>query len=220
MEEIREFKTRALNPEHPHQKGTAQNADIYFQNREAANKYYDATPDIVQAMMDEVKTVTGREYKLFQYYGDKKAEDVIVMMGSGCEAVEETVDYLAKQGKKVGLLKVRLYRPFSVKYFVQSLPKSVKRIAVLDRTKEPGSLGEPLYLDVCTALAEVGMSGVKVIGGRYGLGSKEFNPSMVNAVYKNLAAAAPKNHFTVGINDDVTNTSLDCSEFINASPVY
>ena len=218
MDEIREFKSRALNPEHPHQKGTAQNADIYFQNREAANKYYDATPDIVQAMMDEVKTVTGREYKLFQYYGDKKAENVIVMMGSGCEAVEETVDYLAKQGKKVGLLKVRLYRPFSIKYFVQALPKTVKRIAVLDRTKEPGSLGEPLYLDVCTALTEAGMTGVKVIGGRYGLGSKEFNPSMVTAVYNNLAAATPKNHFTVGINDDVTNTSLDCSEFVNASP--
>ena len=218
MEAIREFKSRALNPEHPHQKGTAQNADIYFQNREAANKYYDATPDIVQAIMNEVKTLTGREYKLFQYYGDKKAEDVIVMMGSGCEAVEETVDYLAKQGKKVGLLKVRLYRPFSVKYFIDALPKTVKRLAVLDRTKEPGSLGEPLYLDVCTALQETGKTGIKVIGGRYGLGSKEFNPTMVNAVYKNLAAATPKNHFTVGINDDVTNTSLDCSEFVNASP--
>ncbi|MDE7405883.1 MAG: pyruvate:ferredoxin (flavodoxin) oxidoreductase [Clostridiales bacterium] len=218
MEAIREFKARALNPEHPTQKGTAQNADIYFQNREAANKYYDATPAIVQAMMDEVKALTGREYKLFQYYGDPKAEDVIIMMGSGCEAVEETVDYLAKQGKKVGLLKVRLYRPFSVEYFINALPKSVKRIAVLDRTKEPGSLGEPLYLDVCTALAEAGKTGIKVIGGRYGLGSKEFNPTMVNAVYKNLAAATPKNHFTVGINDDVTNTSLDCSEFINASP--
>ncbi|MDE5593059.1 MAG: pyruvate:ferredoxin (flavodoxin) oxidoreductase, partial [Clostridiales bacterium] len=218
MEAIREFKARALNPEHPTQKGTAQNADIYFQNREAANKYYDATPAIVQAMMDEVKALTGREYKLFQYYGDPKAEDVIIMMGSGCEAVEETVDYLAKQGKKVGLLKVRLYRPFSVEYFINALPKSVKRIAVLDRTKEPGALGEPLYLDVCTALAEAGKTGIKVIGGRYGLGSKEFNPTMVNAVYKNLAAAKPKNHFTVGINDDVTNTSLDCSEFINASP--
>ncbi len=218
MEEIREFKSRALNPEHPHQKGTAQNADIYFQNREAANKYYLATPDIVQSMMDEVKKLTGREYKLYQYYGDKKAEDVIVMMGSGCEAVEETIDYLAKQGKKVGLLKVRLYRPFSVKHFAKALPASVKRIAVLDRTKEPGSLGEPLYLDVCAALAEAGRSDVKVVGGRYGLGSKEFNPSMVNAVYKNLEHKSPKNHFTVGINDDVTGTSLDYSEFVNASP--
>ncbi|MCH5153862.1 MAG: pyruvate:ferredoxin (flavodoxin) oxidoreductase [Clostridiales bacterium] len=218
MEAIREFKSRALNPEHPVQRGTAQNADIYFQNREAANKYYDATPEIVQAMMDEVKKLTGREYKLFQYYGDKKAEDVIIMMGSGCEAVEETVDYLAAQGKKVGLLKVRLYRPFSVEHFIKALPKSVKRIAVLDRTKEPGSLGEPLYLDVCTALAEAGKTRIKVIGGRYGLGSKEFNPTMINAVYNNLAAETPKNHFTVGINDDVTGTSLDCSEFINASP--
>ena len=218
MEAIREFKARALNPEHPVQRGTAQNADIYFQNREAANKYYDATPDIVQAMMDEVKKLTKREYKLFQYYGDKKAEDVIIMMGSGCEAAEETVDYLAAQGKKVGLLKVRLYRPFSVSHFIKALPRSVKRIAVLDRTKEPGSLGEPLYLDVCAALAEAGKTRIKVIGGRYGLGSKEFNPTMVNAIYKNLAAETPKNHFTVGINDDVTGTSLDCSEFINASP--
>ena len=218
MEEIREFKSRALNPDHPHQKGTAQNADIYFQNREAANRYYTATPEIVQGMMDEVKKLTGREYKLFQYYGAPDAEDVIVMMGSGCEAVEETVDYLAKQGKKVGLLKVRLYRPFSVKHFADSLPASVKRLAVLDRTKEPGSLGEPLYLDVCAALTEVGKTSIKVIGGRYGLGSKEFNPTMVNAVYKNLADKSPKNHFTVGINDDVTHTSLDCSEFINASP--
>ena len=218
MEEIREFKSRALNPDHPHQKGTAQNADIYFQNREAANKYYAATPEIVQGMMDEVKKLTGREYKLFQYYGAPDAEDVIVMMGSGCEAVEETVDYLAKQGKKVGLLKVRLYRPFSVKHFADSLPASVKRLAVLDRTKEPGSLGEPLYLDVCAALTESGKSSIKVVGGRYGLGSKEFNPTMVNAVYKNLADKSPKNHFTVGIVDDVTNTSLDCSEFVNASP--
>ena len=218
MDEIREFKNRALDPEHPHQKGTAQNADIYFQNREAANKYYDAAPDIVQAMMDEVKKLTGREYKLYQYYGAPDAEDVIIMMGSGCEAVEETVDYLMKQGKKVGLVKVHLYRPFSIKHFVSALPSSVKRIAVLDRTKEPGSLGEPLYLDVCTALIEAGKTDIKVIGGRYGLGSKEFNPSMVNAVYKNLAAKEPKNHFTVGIYDDVTNTSLDFSEFINASP--
>ncbi len=218
MEEIREFKSRALNPDHPHQKGTAQNADIYFQNREAANKYYDAAPEIVQAMMNEVKSLTGREYKLFQYYGAPDAENVIIMMGSGCEAVEETVDYLASKGKKVGLLKVRLYRPFSVKHFTDALPASVKRVAVLDRTKEPGSLGEPLYLDVCTALAEAGKRDIAVIGGRYGLGSKEFNPSMVNAVYNNLEAKEPKNHFTIGINDDVTHTSLDFSEFVNASP--
>ncbi|MCX4312906.1 MAG: pyruvate:ferredoxin (flavodoxin) oxidoreductase [Clostridia bacterium] len=218
LDDIREFKSRALNPEHPVQKGTAQNADIYFQNREAANKYYDATPDIVQAMMNEVKKLTKREYKLFQYYGAKDAENVIVMMGSGCEAAEETVDYLAKKGKKIGLLKVRLYRPFSVKHFVKALPASVKRLAVLDRTKEPGSLGEPLYLDVCAALAEAGKTDIAVVGGRYGLGSKEFTPTMVNAVYKNLEAKKPKNHFTVGIDDDVTNTSLDCSKFVNASP--
>ena len=208
MEDIRRFKARALNPEHPVQMGTAQNGDIYFQNREAANKYYEAVPGIVKEMMKKVTKLTGRKYELYQYYGAPDAEEIIVMMGSGCEAAEETVDYLAKQGKKVGLLKVRLYRPFSVKDFVGAIPASVKKIAVLDRTKEAGSLGEPLYLDVCAALAESGRGDIKVYGGRYGLGSKEFNPSMVGAVYENLEKKNPKNHFTVGITDDVTNTSL------------
>lgn len=218
MNDIKRFKDRALNPEHPVQMGTAQNGDIYFQNREAANKYYEAVPGIVKEMMAKVTKLTGRKYELYQYYGDPKAEEIIVMMGSGAEAVEETVDYLAKQGKKVGLLKVRLYRPFSVKDFVDAIPASVKKIAVLDRTKEAGSLGEPLYLDVCAALAEVGRTNVKVVGGRYGLGSKEFNPSMVGAIYENLWKKEPKNHFTVGITDDVTGTSLPVEKFINASP--
>ena len=218
MEDIRRFKARALNPEHPVQMGTAQNGDIYFQNREAANKYYEAVPGIVKEMMKKVTKLTGRKYELYQYYGAPDAEEIIVMMGSGCEAAEETVDYLAKQGKKVGLLKVRLYRPFSVKDFVGAIPASVKKIAVLDRTKEAGSLGEPLYLDVCAALAESGRGDIKVYGGRYGLGSKEFNPSMVGAVYENLEKKNPKNHFTVGITDDVTNTSLPVEKFINASP--
>ncbi len=218
MEDIRRFKARALNPEHPVQMGTAQNGDIYFQNREAANKYYEAVPGIVKEMMKKVTKLTGRKYELYQYYGAPDAENIIVMMGSGCEAAEETVDYLAKQGKKAGLLKVRLYRPFSVKDFVDAIPASVKKIAVLDRTKEAGSLGEPLYLDVCAALAESGRGDIKVVGGRYGLGSKEFNPSMVGAVYENLEKKNPKNHFTVGITDDVTGTSLPVDKFINASP--
>ncbi len=217
MEDIKDFKARALNPEHPHQTGTAQNPDIYFQNREAANKYYDATPAIVAQMMKEVSALTGREYKLYQYYGAQDATDVIVMMGSGCEAVEETVDYLCAKGKKVGLLKVRLYRPFSVKDFADAIPASVKRIAVMDRTKESGSLGEPLYLDVVAALNESGRN-ITVVGGRYGLGSKEFNPSMVGAIYDNLDSKNPINHFTVGINDDVTHKSLEIKTFINASP--
>ncbi|MCI8435737.1 MAG: pyruvate:ferredoxin (flavodoxin) oxidoreductase [Clostridia bacterium] len=218
MDDIKRFKERALNPEHPHQMGTAQNGDIYFQNREAANKYYLATPDIVKTMMEKVYKLTGRKYELFQYYGAPDATDVIVMMGSGCEAAAETVDYLLSQGKKVGLVKVRLYRPFSAKDFVDAIPASAKHIAVMDRTKEAGSLGEPLYLDVVAALNECGRTGLTVVGGRYGLGSKEFNPSMIGAIYENLEAAQPKNHFTVGIVDDVTGTSLEVKNFINASP--
>ena len=218
MKDIEEFRKRALNPEHPVQRGTAQNADIYFQNRETANKYYNATPAIVQEMMDKVAKLTGRSYHLFDYVGAKDAENVIVLMGSGADAVEETINKMNSEGHKVGLLKVRLYRPFSIEHFTEALPKTVKKLAVLDRTKEPGSLGEPLYLDVCAALLEKGMTDIKVVGGRYGLGSKEFNPSMVYAVYKNLESKEPKNHFTVGIYDDLTNTSLDFSEQYNAAP--
>ena len=218
MTDIEEFRKRALNPEHPVQRGTAQNADIYFQNRETANKYYNATPAIVQEMMDKVYKLTGRSYHLFDYVGAKDAENVIVLMGSGADAVEETINKMNSEGHRVGLLKVRLYRPFSIEHFTEALPKTVKKLAVLDRTKEPGSLGEPLYLDVCAALLEKGMTDIKVVGGRYGLGSKEFNPSMVYAVYKNLESKEPKNHFTVGIYDDLTNTSLDFSEQYNAAP--
>ena len=218
MNDIEEFRKRALNPEHPVQRGTAQNADIYFQNRETANKYYNATPAIVQEMMDKVSKLTGRSYHLFDYVGAKDAENVIVLMGSGADAVEETINKMNSEGHRVGLLKVRLYRPFSIEHFTEALPKTVKKLAVLDRTKEPGSLGEPLYLDVCAALLEKGMTDIKVVGGRYGLGSKEFNPSMVYAVYKNLESKEPKNHFTVGIYDDLTNTSLDFSEQYNAAP--
>ena len=218
MKDVEDFRARALNPEHPVQKGTAQNSDIYFQNRETANKYYLATPAIVQEMMDKVSALTGRSYHLFDYVGAPDAENIVILMGSGADAVEETINKMNAEGHKVGMLKVRLYRPFAIDTFVEALPKTVKKIAVLDRTKEAGSLGEPLYLDVCSALLEKGMTDIKVVGGRYGLGSKEFNPSMIYSVYKNLEQAEPKNHFTVGIYDDLTNTSLDFSEKYDAAP--
>lgn len=216
MKDIDNFRSRALNPEHPVQRGTAQNPDIYFQNREAANKFYNATPEIVIEMMKKVESITGRKYNLFDYVGAPDATDMIVLMGSGADCVEETVNYLNAKGGKVGLLKVRLYRPFSIKHFMEAIPESVKNITVLDRTKEPGSLGEPLYLDVVAALKEAGRQ-ASVYAGRYGLGSKEFTPSMANAVYENMKSAQPKNHFTVGIEDDVTGTSLDIKEKIDVA---
>lgn len=215
FKKIDEFRARALNPEHPHQQGTAQNPDIYFQNREASNKYYDAVPAIVQAQMDKVSALTGRKYNLVDYYGAKDADRVIVIMGSGAEAVEETVDYLNARGQKVGLVKVRLYRPFPAEALVKAIPSTVKVVTVMDRTKEPGAQGEPLYLDVVTALNEYGAHR-EVLSGRYGIGSKEFNPSMVNAIFNNMAKNK-KNHFTVGITDDVTFHSLEVSEKIDAS---
>ncbi len=214
---IKAFRERALSPENPHQRGTAQNPDIYFQNREAANRYYLETPEQVEAVMEQVYELTGRRYNLFDYCGAPDAESVVVCMGSACETVEETVNYLNKQGDKVGLIKVRLYRPFSREHFLAALPATCKKIAVLDRTKEPGSLGEPLYQDICTALMEVQQTPL-IIGGRYGLGSKEFNPCMAKAVFDNLDSDQPKNHFTVGINDDVTHTSLEVPESLSTSP--
>ncbi len=215
FKKVEEFRARALNPEHPHQQGTAQNPDIYFQNREASNRYYDAVPAIVQEQMDKVSALTGRKYHLVDYYGAPDADRVIVIMGSGAEACEETVDYLNARGHKVGLLKVRLYRPFPAKAFVDAIPESVKVITVMDRTKEPGAQGEPLYLDVVSALNEFGVK-KQVLCGRYGLGSKEFNPSMVNAIYANMAGEK-KDRFTVGITDDVTGHSLEITEKIDAS---
>ena len=217
-DKVKAFREGGLNPDHPHQQGTAQNPDIYFQGREAANKYYEATPDIVAEVMKQVGELTGRNYKPFDYVGAPDAERVIICMGSGCDAIEETINYLASKGEKLGLIKVHLYRPFSMKYFLAAVPATAKKIAVLDRTKESGSLGEPLYLDVCSALLEAGRTDIKVVGGRYGLGSKEFNPTMVKAVYDNLAKDEPKNHFTVGITDDVTNTSLELGETVDAAP--
>ncbi|NLY53310.1 MAG: pyruvate:ferredoxin (flavodoxin) oxidoreductase [Firmicutes bacterium] len=218
MEAVKEFRQRALNPERPHQRGTAQNPDIYFQGREASNKYYLATPDIVADIMRQVGELTGRHYQPFDYYGAPDAEHIIVIMGSGADTVEETVNYLNQRGEKVGLIKVRLYRPFSAKHFLAVLPKSVRRIAVMDRTKEPGSVGEPLYTDVCAVLSQQ-QKPITVVGGRYGLGSKEFTPSMVKAIFDNLKQAEPKNHFTVGIEDDVTHTSLPVGTALDiASP--
>ena len=206
---VRAHRARALTPEHPVLRGTAQNPDVYFQARETVNPYYDATPAIVQEMMDAFAKVTGRHYNLFDYVGHPEAERVVILMGSGADTAEATVNYLVEKGEKVGLLKVRLYRPFSVEYFIKALPKSVKNVVVLDRTKEPGSMGEPLYMDVVNALAEGQRSNIKVIGGRYGLSSKEFTPAMLKAALDELKKPEPKNHFTVGINDDVTHTSLD-----------
>ena len=216
-DKVKAFRARALNPEHPHQAGTAQNPDIYFQNREAANKYYNAAPAIVEDVMKKVSKLVGRSYELFNYVGAPDAEKVVVAMGSGCETIEETINLLNKQGAKLGLIKVRLYRPFSAKHFLSAIPASCKKLTVLDRTKEPGSLGEPLYIDVCTALMEEGRTNLQVIGGRYGLGSKEFTPTMVKAVYDNMDGEM-KNHFTVGIVDDVTGTSLPLGEQIIAAP--
>ncbi len=214
---VARFRARAMNPNHPHLGGTAQNPDIYFQAREAANPYYNAIPETVQHYMDEVGKITGRSYHLFDYVGAEDAENVIVCMGSGADVVEETINYLNGKGYKLGLVKVRLYRPFASEKFIEALPATCKRVAVLDRTKEPGSLGEPLYEDIVTALREAGKD-IEVVGGRYGLGSKEFTPTMVKAVYDNLNQAQPKNHFTVGIEDDVTGLSLPLGELVNAAP--
>ncbi|MGD0497982.1 MAG: pyruvate:ferredoxin (flavodoxin) oxidoreductase [Bryobacteraceae bacterium] len=205
---VRAHRARALNPEKPVLRGTAQNPDVYFQAREAVNPYYLAAPTIVQNAMDKFAKVVGRQYHLFDYVGAPDAERVIIMMGSGADVAHEAVEALAAAGEKVGLLKVRLFRPFSIEHFVAALPASVRSIAVLDRAKEAGATGEPLYCDVITALAESGVS-KKVIGGRYGLSSKEFTPAMTKGVFDELKKSSPKNHFTVGIYDDVTHTSLD-----------
>lgn len=214
---IKEFRDRALNPNHPVIRGTAQNPDIYFQGREAANKFYMEVPDIVEKYMGEIKKLTGREYHPFDYYGDPKAEYVIIAMGSACDTIEEVVDYLVAKGEKVGSIKVHLYRPFCEKYFLKALPGTVKRIAVLDRTKEPGSLGEPLYLDIVNLFYEKDNKPL-IVGGRYGLGSKDTRPSQILAVFRNLMSDNPKNGFTIGIVDDVTNTSLAEAETIETTP--
>ncbi len=224
-ETVRAHRSRGLSPDQPVMRGTAQNPDVFFQARETVNPYYLKTPDIVQAMMDKFAGIVGRQYNLFDYVGTPDAERVIVMMGSGCETAQETVEHLVSQGEKVGLIKIRLYRPFAIDRFLAALPETVQVIAALDRTKEPGSTGEPLYLDVMTAINE-GIhdetvpftKAPRVIGGRYGLSSKEFNPAMIKGIFDEMAKAKPKNHFTVGIVDDVTHTSLDYDPDFNIEP--
>ena len=210
---INEFRRKSLNPEHPAQRGTAQNGDVFFQAREACNKAYDAIPELTQKYMDKVNEKIGSNYKLFNYYGAEDAEHVIVAMGSVCDTISETVDYLNKNGEKVGLVTVRLYRPFSIKHFVEALPKTVKHVSVLDRTKEPGATAEPLYLDVVSAIEEAGLD-VKVYAGRYGLASKNTTPANIISVYRNTE----KKHFTIGIEDDVTHLSLPVTENPDTTP--
>jgi pyruvate-ferredoxin/flavodoxin oxidoreductase len=240
LDRVIEHRQRALSPDHPVLRGTAQNPDVFFQIRETANSYYDAAPAKVQEVMNKFAEIVGRQYHLFDYVGAPDAERVIVMMGSGAEVAHETIDYLAARGEKVGLLKVRLYRPFCVKSFLAALPKTVSQIAVLDRTKEPGAIGEPLYLDVVNAIqegiskkyvaphafvrgaasrgADESVRPYAIVGGRYGLSSKEFTPAMVKAVFENLTQPEPKDHFTVGIKDDVTHTSLDYDPSFSTEP--
>lgn len=215
---ILQHRSRALSPDHPTIRGTAQNPDVYFQARETANPFYDVCPEIVQKTMDKFAAITGRQYHLYEYHGAPDAERVIVLMGSGAESAHEAVDYLVAKGEKVGILKVRLYRPFDVKRFVAAIPNSVKALAVLDRTKEPGANGDPLYLDVINALFECDRANMKVVGGRYGLSSKEFTPTMVKGVFDNLSKPTPKNHFTVGINDDLGKTSLEYDASLSIEP--
>lgn len=222
---IAEHRKRSLSPDHPVIRGTAQNPDVFFQNRETVNKYYDKCPDIIEKVFDKFAELTGREYKMYEYYGAPDADRVVVLMTSGCDTAMETVDYLNNNGEKVGVLKVRIYRPFDNKRFLDALPKTVKSLAVLDRTKEPGAPGEPLYLDCVNAFVEAKENGFggfeetpKVYGGRYGLSSKEFTPAMIKGVFDNLKAEKPKNHYTVGIVDDVTHTSIDVDNEFDIEP--
>ncbi|NEZ45843.1 pyruvate:ferredoxin (flavodoxin) oxidoreductase [Clostridium niameyense] len=216
MDSVKAFRRSGLNPDHPAIRGTAQNPDIYFQEREVSNEYYNKLPDMVEEYMGKISEITGREYHLFNYYGAKDADRLIVAMGSVCETIKETIDYLTEKGEKVGLLEVHLYRPFSLDHFFKYIPKTVKKIAVLDRTKEPGSAGEPLYLDVKNAFYGKEWQPL-IVGGRYGLGSKETFPANITSVFDNLKKEEPKDGFTIGIVDDVTNTSLEIGEHINTT---
>jgi len=225
MQLVRQHRARALSPDHPVIRGTAQNPDVFFQARETVNPFYAATPGIVQETMDKLASLTGRSYRLFDYVGPHDAERVVVLMGSSCETAEETVRHLSERGEKVGIVKVRLYRPFDAARFVAALPATTKAVAVLDRTKEPGATGEPLYLDVVTAIAEALASGTapfsampRIVGGRYGLSSKEFTPAMCKGVFDELSLKSPKNHFTIGINDDVSHTSLAYDPSFSTEP--
>ena len=214
MKALQDFRERALSPKRPVMRGMAENPDVFFAHRESCNPYYNEVADIVSDYMDEISKITGRTYRPFTYYGAPDAENIIICMGSACEAIKEVIDYEAQKGNKLGMINVHLYRPFSLKYLKEALPESVKRICVLDRTKEPGANGEPLYLDVKDALQELGLGHILVVGGRYGLGSNDTTPAQILAAYENLALPMPKNHFTLGINDDITFTSLPVGEEI------
>ena len=214
---INDFRKNSLNPDHPVVRGTSQNPDTYFQLSESLNKYYDDIPEVVEGYMAKITELTGREYHCFDYYGDPEADRILVAMGSVMEVAEEAIDYLRKKGEKVGLVKVRLYRPFSIERLLKVIPETVKKIAVLDRTKEPGSIGEPLYLDVVRAVSEMDTP-PKVYGGRFGLGSKDPYPSHIAAIFENLSQEKPKNRFTIGIEDDVTNLSISPKEEIDVAP--
>ena len=218
MEAVEAFRKHALNPDHPNMRGSHENGDIFFQHREACNSYYNALPAVVEKYMDKINAKLGTDYKLFNYYGAPDAERVIIAMGSICNVAEEVIDYMTAQGEKVGMVKVHLYRPFAADRLLEAIPATCKSIAVLDRTKEPGALGEPLYMDVVTALANAGKNDLKVIGGRYGLGSKDTPPRSVFAVFEELAKAEPKRQFTIGIVDDVTNLSLEEKPAPNVAP--
>jgi pyruvate-ferredoxin/flavodoxin oxidoreductase len=215
---IAAFRDRALTPDRPAIRGTAQNPDVFFQAREACNPFYDRVPAIVQQIFDDFASRTGRSYKLFDYEGHPEAEQIVIIMGSGGETVSETAAWLNAQGRRTGVVRVRLYRPFDAAALLAAIPSTVKAIAVLDRTKEPGALGEPLFVDVATALFEASRTGVKLIGGRYGLGSKEFTPGMVRAVFDELTSASPRRRFTVGINDDITKLSLPVADEPDIEP--
>ncbi|MBQ4405924.1 MAG: pyruvate:ferredoxin (flavodoxin) oxidoreductase [Bacteroidales bacterium] len=216
---LKEFRERALSPEHPEMRGMAENPDVFFAHRESCNTYYNNVADKVAEYMDKISAITGRKYRPFDYYGAPDAENIIIAMGSVTECIKEVIDYKAKNGEKVGLISVHLYRPFSLKYLKEAIPASAKRLCVLDRTKEPGSNGEPLYLDVVQALSELGLlDNLKVVCGRYGLGSNDTTPAQIIAVYENLALNEPKNHFTLGINDDLTFTSLPVGEEVSVAP--
>ena len=218
MDAVNAFRQRGLNPQHPQMRGSHENGDIFFQNREASNKYYDAVPELVEEYMGKINAKLGTNYQLFNYYGAPDADRVIISMGSICDVAEEVIDYLNAHGEKVGLVKVRLYRPFRADKLIAAIPATCKKIAVLDRTKEPGAQGEPLYLDVVTALANAGRNDIVVTGGRYGLGSKDTPPSSVFAVYEELKRDTPKRQFTIGIVDDVTNLSLPEHDAPDTSP--
>ncbi len=222
---VHAHRARALTPDHPVLRGSAQNPDVFFQAREGCNPFYQVCPEIVQKTMDRFAALTGRQYHLFDYVGAPDAERVLVLMGSGAEAVHETVEFLAGKGEKVGVLKVRLFRPFSLEQFVKTMPATVRAIAVLDRTKEPGTIGEPLYQDLVTAISEVQADGKlpwrqlpRVVGGRYGLSSKEFTPAMIEGIFRELKKEIPKNHFTVGIVDDISDTHLDYDHAFSIEP--